>query len=221
MIKNLKPLLFTLCPFILHAQVGIGTITPQSALHIVSQTPGALTIQDGTQEQNKILTSDRNGKATWGANPALRPTILGTFPTSSKTITSGTSSGYKFLETSITLPKGKWIIHAGIHLQNTSRYNSIKNVNAFISTTTNSTAISGFEFIGHNSSLKSIQGKIDGKQVDSFIQGVFIINVIVDNLKINLLLNNVWDSALLSPTEGMWTFTTDKNENYLFALPIN
>lgn len=44
-----------------NGDVGIGTSTPQSKLHVV----GNLTIVDGNQALGKVLTSDANGTATW------------------------------------------------------------------------------------------------------------------------------------------------------------
>ncbi len=46
--------------------VGIGTATPASSLHIVATTTNTgFQLQDGTQGSNKILTSDAAGKASW------------------------------------------------------------------------------------------------------------------------------------------------------------
>ena len=45
--------------------VGFGTATPSTKLHIVNPTAGAVRIQDGTQLAGRVLTSDANGLATW------------------------------------------------------------------------------------------------------------------------------------------------------------
>jgi hypothetical protein len=50
--------------------VGIGTTTPTTPLHVSSATSPAFRLEDGTQGMNKILTSDANGNATWQAIPA-------------------------------------------------------------------------------------------------------------------------------------------------------
>jgi hypothetical protein len=50
--------------------VGIGTTTPSTKLHISSTTSPALRLVDGTQASNKVLTSDANGNASWQALPA-------------------------------------------------------------------------------------------------------------------------------------------------------
>ncbi|MET3538752.1 chitin binding peritrophin-A domain-containing protein [Chryseobacterium limigenitum] len=49
--------------------IGIGTQTPTNLFHIESATSGAVKIVDGTQGENKVLTSDANGVATWQAIP--------------------------------------------------------------------------------------------------------------------------------------------------------
>jgi hypothetical protein len=46
-------------------RIGVGTLHPQTRLDVVSSTPGAIRIADGTQGGGKILTSDANGRATW------------------------------------------------------------------------------------------------------------------------------------------------------------
>jgi hypothetical protein len=46
-------------------QVGIGTSTPTTTLHVENPTAGALRIVDGTQASGRVLTSDVNGVATW------------------------------------------------------------------------------------------------------------------------------------------------------------
>ena len=47
--------------------VGIGTTTPESKLHLA----GSLKIFDGTQGASKVLTSDANGLASWQALPVI------------------------------------------------------------------------------------------------------------------------------------------------------
>ena len=46
-------------------RIGVGTLQPQARLHIVSSTPGAIRIADGTEGGGKILTSDADGRAHW------------------------------------------------------------------------------------------------------------------------------------------------------------
>ena len=51
--------------------VGIGTASPSTKLHIFATQSGALRLVDGTQGNGYILTSDANGVATWTASFAL------------------------------------------------------------------------------------------------------------------------------------------------------
>jgi hypothetical protein len=46
-------------------RIGIGTLHPQARLDIVSNTPGAIRIQDGTEGGGKMLTSKGNGITEW------------------------------------------------------------------------------------------------------------------------------------------------------------
>jgi hypothetical protein len=50
-----------------NGDVGIGTSTPQSKLHVV----GNLTIIDGNQAAGKLLMSDANGTASWTDDVSL------------------------------------------------------------------------------------------------------------------------------------------------------
>ena len=45
--------------------VGIGTYKPDSKVHIVTNGPNAIKIQDTNQGAGKVLTSDANGVGTW------------------------------------------------------------------------------------------------------------------------------------------------------------
>ena len=45
--------------------VGIGTYKPDSKVHIVTNGPNAIKIQDTNQGVGKVLTSDANGVGTW------------------------------------------------------------------------------------------------------------------------------------------------------------
>ena len=59
--------------------VGIGLTGPTNKLHIYSSTSGALRIQDGTEANGYVLTSDSNGVATWnipsGGTQSLQETL--------------------------------------------------------------------------------------------------------------------------------------------------
>lgn len=48
--------------------IGIGTTTPSTKLHLVSTTSPAFRLVDGTQANGKVLVSDANGNASWKDN---------------------------------------------------------------------------------------------------------------------------------------------------------
>jgi hypothetical protein len=48
--------------------VGIGLTAPSTTLHVYATQSGAFRLEDGTQGNNYILTSDSNGVATWTAS---------------------------------------------------------------------------------------------------------------------------------------------------------
>jgi hypothetical protein len=54
-------------PFVVDSSgnIGIGTASPSTKLHVVSTTSGAIRIVDGTQQLGYVLTSDGNGVGTW------------------------------------------------------------------------------------------------------------------------------------------------------------
>lgn len=50
----------------LDSRVGIGTSNPEVKMHIVTQTPySGFQLQDGNEDDGKVLTSDISGRATW------------------------------------------------------------------------------------------------------------------------------------------------------------
>jgi hypothetical protein len=68
---------------------GLGTITPTTRLHVAGQ----FRLQDGTQANGYILTSDSNGVGVWSDfGTASRATILTGLSTSTTTIISATDS---------------------------------------------------------------------------------------------------------------------------------
>ena len=87
--------------------VGIGTSTPTTKLEVKSTTKGALKIEDGTQGDGKILTSDANGVGTWQS--AKTDIVLGTLG-SGQNIPVSRAEWY-YTNSYIDLPPGRWIIY--------------------------------------------------------------------------------------------------------------
>lgn len=51
-------------------KVGIGTMTPDTMLHVTGASTGAIKIVDGNQANGKVLTSNANGVGTWQTSPS-------------------------------------------------------------------------------------------------------------------------------------------------------
>ncbi|WNI36452.1 phage tail protein [Chryseobacterium sp. SG20098] len=89
--------------------VGIGTTSPTTKLHLESSTSGAFRYADGTQGANKILMSDGNGNASWVAQNAVTPNII-TGSIGSRLVTC---SFAQITGSTISLPVGIWNIYVG------------------------------------------------------------------------------------------------------------
>ena len=92
--------------------VGIGTITPTTKLHLstggTATTPNPqLRIEDGAQGIDKVLTSDAQGKGRWAIYAP--GAVLGTFSTTGINI-PGIQSTFLNTGCKISLPPGKWAI---------------------------------------------------------------------------------------------------------------
>ena len=137
-------------------KVGIGTTSPATKLDV----QGKVKIMDGTQGQDKVLISDANGVATWKSSTAVTPTTIGVFPTANTTVVSGGTAIPKYSNVSITLPKGKWIVNAGLTI-----YNRVADpaksrlwLHAYLSSSTTNLQRTGFTLLGPAGSNTSYAG---------------------------------------------------------------
>ena len=94
--------------------VGMGTITPQAKLHIVtggtSTSPNPqLRIEDGAQLAGRVLTSNAQGEAHW-VDYAPGAVIAALDPTGVNIALPLTGSVYKNTKSKISLPPGRWVI---------------------------------------------------------------------------------------------------------------
>ena len=85
-------------PFVIDASgnIGAGTASPSTKLHVFSTTSGAVRIVDGTQQAGYVLTSDANGVATWQVSTGGGSSLSGTvnyvpYYTSTTTLSSTSS----------------------------------------------------------------------------------------------------------------------------------
>lgn len=98
--------------------VGIGTITPNRKLEIVSSTSPSFRINDGSQQPGYYLISDANGNGSW---KSLTTSIIADLPqTGYSGPVSTSSTDQKYVGISITLPPGKWLVLTNIVLKATT-----------------------------------------------------------------------------------------------------
>ena len=76
---------------ILKGNIGAGTASPSTKLHVYATQSGAFRLQDGTQGSGYVLTSDANGVGTWEKTSRLFNFASNTYQTVSGTL-SATSS---------------------------------------------------------------------------------------------------------------------------------
>jgi hypothetical protein len=93
--------------------VGIGTI-PTNLLHLNSTTAGAIRIEDGTQSNGRVLTSDATGVATW--KQASIDNVVGVLSASGVNVPFNT---FNYLQTGsyILLPPGRFAVNVNMLLK--------------------------------------------------------------------------------------------------------
>ena len=95
--------------------IGIGTASPSTKLHIFATQSGAFRLQDGTETSGYILTSDSNGVASWtslsnigiSGSASYIPKFTGTSSLGNSNFVDNGSSGYYSVgEDSVTFIPG-------------------------------------------------------------------------------------------------------------------
>lgn len=212
--------------------VGIGTNTPATKLDVNNgSTNGAIKIVDGNQGAGKYLMSDANGLATWRIPNSFNSPIVWTYNgTPEYASSTAIDPNAAFDESNnriysklslVGLTAGKWIVNMGIRLNTkvplaTGGVPKSFWMHANLSTSTNSKAWNGFNFVSSASngsagyaSVIYGDGTVNGK---GFLSGSAIIEVYSANpITLFLILEDV----------GQWTFDTSSPENYFYAVPIN
>ncbi len=110
-------------------QIGIGTVTPASQLHVVSNplVSKAIMIEDGSQGYSKLFGSDSQGNGLWkyaGETQIAR----GNIGNGITVVANNYSSSTTFVDTGsyLDLPPGRWLVTATmkIMLTNTTQNNA-------------------------------------------------------------------------------------------------
>ena len=98
-----------------NGNVGIGTTNPSTLLHVNTATPGAVRIEDGTQANNKVLTSDANGVGTWKAI-GIDNIIADLSLVSGINISYTETANFRQTGASIKLPPGRYAVNVSMLL---------------------------------------------------------------------------------------------------------
>ncbi|WP_121965496.1 hypothetical protein [Myroides sp. N17-2] len=184
--------------------VGVGSYTPQAKIDV----NGQVKIMDGSQGDNKILTSDSFGNMRWSTVPFIVPTIVGTFESSAQVAFSGTEDtrSYTYSRGYIILPKGRWIVNCGLTIHSTNN----RWMHAVLSTVKTGRQQTGFTFLGPAKNNTSYASRVAGGSEFALLFGSSVIDVTADTVTIYVLIENV----------NIWTFSPSSWENYFYAIPV-
>lgn len=211
--------------------LGIGTTQPTTRVDIISNTPNAIKIVDGTQGAEKILISDANGVGTWQTPATFKDVAKGEFSRDTNNnpifIFSDNTGGYKYTNALIKLSKGKWFINTGMTLKTNISIGNIVWVHLYLSSNKTTIQQTGFKHLGPAGPATAYAGQLHGfrdantngsiPDNDNFVMGSSVIEVTDPETTIYLLIEN-----LATGTTGRKFYTaSDYWENYFYAIPIN
>lgn len=208
------------------------TVVNDIKLNILSATPGAIKIVDGTQVDKKVLVSDANGVGTWQTLRDFKYVENGSVDAATTSFPNPTLSsntgGYKYSNNKITLNQGRWLINSGLTIM-VNNNTATNNVNTYwlstaISDSQSSTLTNGpssFDYVGNVS--KSFGGNMikGGNGNFNFITGSTVIDVHQDNTTIYLMIQNVYVDPSDATKTVSWNFNSGNLENYFYAIPTN
>ena len=190
-----------------NGNIGIGTNLPQTKLHV----NGQLRIQDGTQGNGKILSSDANGTASWISNSTTTPAVMGTLSGTSYTLTNAAG---EYTGSYIVLPPGKWSVQISMLIGDAGGYNSSLWFRSCFSAS--SSSIVGPTYVVGSSLASGYKA--------SGSYGTATGTIIVNNTSGSNLTLYYWsvDIQVLSGTLGIANFGTSSwGEDQMVAYPMN
>lgn len=210
------------------------TVVNDIKLNILSATPGAIKIVDGTQLDKRVLVSDANGVGTWQKLRNFTNVESGTVETATTqypnpTLSSSSGPAYKYSNTKIVLSEGRWLINSGltIMVNNNSSTNNVNTywLNTALSDDPASSSLTNgpttFSYVGNaqrNFGGNMIKG---GNGNFNFITGSTVIDVHQDNTTVYLMIQNVYTDPSDTTKTISWNFNSGNLENYFYAIPTN
>ena len=199
--------------------VGIGTANPTTKLQVVASAIGTgFSLQDGSQGNGKVLSSNANGNASWVTNVSTTPTVLGNLPTSGLSMPNFSTIYYT--QANITLPPGRWILSTGTVLTVGSPITLDGQIWCHIYVSDSS-----FNYIPSSSLVAGAATAGAGSVGRGEVYGMAIGNFIIDNNSGASKTFYIWmDSQNLGATLSQrinGPFGSTAWERWLFANPIN
>ena len=217
--------------------VGAGVLSPATKLDILSSTPGALKIVDGTQKEGRVLMTDKDGLAWWKELHSLKAVQVGVYPNPVyDVIGNGTSTSMgatKSTQVYIRLTPGKWLVNAGLQIRSQEPKGNRYWMHAHLSTSQSSVVQDGFVHLGPAGSVTTYAGLVFGNpnttssvtnsyahDGSNMLSGSSLIEV-SKNVTIYLLLDDANAMAVEEEEKvGRYIHTTGAWENYFYAIPI-
>jgi hypothetical protein len=190
--------------------VGVGTNSPASKLHTVSGTPyEAFQMQDGSQGEGKMLSSNAYGQGTWIPNP-LKPMVFGSLNYSNNLVESNKLIGHQ-----ITLPKGRWLLCIGqlIVTEVAATTNNNLWVRMTVSSSNTSISQNGFAFLLNSLLAGWLSPSIAGLGY-SYMNGFIPINVTDSQVTLYTWFRECSSTTGTPPA----AYVRDSSENYIFAI---
>ncbi len=188
--------------------VGIGTTNPTRKLEIISTSSPAFKLNDGSQGEGYVLTSDANGNGSW---KATQKPILANW---SSTGISTPVENVSYTGTSITLPPGRWLIFTNIILA--ANPNPVSGQGIWVRLSWSSTQ-PNYTYSGGTGNLNS------GTLISSFglSSGTTLINNSTSSDKTYYLFNNI--PTITGNYVGVWNNLGSSSwaENSIIAYPAN
>lgn len=206
--------------------VGVGTVSPSTRLEINNGTTnGAIKIVDGTQSNGYVLTSDANGVGTWKAVSSV--TVSGTTPTSDIPFGANNTTANKYMNASIVLPKGSWMVYLGFLVNKANTPNSYYAARFTLSSSTTAILESGYSYIAGNKYVLSTfsTGSKGASEFGFFASGVIRVKVTDPSVTLYLWDNNSrsmsnyrTDTSTNPDLVGIVPNLGNNGENYIFAV---
>jgi hypothetical protein len=200
-------------------KVGVGTTSPTERLDVTGNVKfsGALMPNNNSGSTGQVLTSAGPGLPPTWQNTTSTATIIGNTLSSSNVVISANT----YLNRTITLPPGKWIVNIGMLTVGANNLNATDGLwvrMSLSSSSSSNTLNSGISYIG--SSLVSFAIRQSPVQY-MFGSGAVIINNASGTNQILYLMTTIIDSSNTNNTTSNLSFLGSASENYLYAIPIN